>query len=275
MARKRFAFQGERGAFSEVAGRELVGTRAVPVPCKSFDDVFHQVQRGKCDVGVIPIENSLIGSIHINYDLLLHHKLHVIAESQLRIVHCLIARPGATLRKVKQVLSHPAALDQCRGFFGKHRRLVPEPFYDTAGAVRMLSETDDDSLAAIASPYAAKLYGMRVLKTSIEDDKQNFTRFLLLSKTPVRPRENAKTSIAFSLKSKPGALFKALSVFALRDINLSKIESRPLRGSVWRYHFYVDFEGVVGQTNVDHALRNLEEITDFIRVFGSYPRMKH
>ncbi|GAB4316152.1 MAG: prephenate dehydratase [Candidatus Zixiibacteriota bacterium] len=273
MPRKRFAFQGERGAFSEVAGRQLAGPRALAVPCAVFDDVFRAVERGTVDIGVVPIENSLIGSINVNYDLLLAHPLHIVGETQLRIVHCLIAKPGVTLQRIRAVHSHPAALDQCRGFFNKNRRLRPVAQHDTAGAVRMLTETDDESIAAIASSYAADLYGLRVLRKSIEDEKQNFTRFVALGKAPIYPRKDAKTSVVFSLQNKAGALFRALSVFALRDISMSRIESRPARGRAWSYNFFVDFEGSPNDEAVQNALSNLEEIATFVRVLGCYRKM--
>ena len=273
MPRKRFAFQGERGAFSEVAGQALAGKQAVPVPFPIFDDVFDAVMRDQADVGVVPIENSLIGSINANYDLLLDHPVNIVGEYQLRIIHCLIAQPGVSLRQIKTVYSHPAALDQCRGLFTKYRRLKPVAFYDTAGAVRHLANTKKSDAAAIASPHAATLYGMSVLKHSIEDDRKNFTRFVMLSKTAICPRQDAKTSIVFSLQSTPGALFKALSVFALRDINMTRIESRPARHTVWNYNFFVDIEGCTSDDTVGNALDNLREIATFVRVLGCYRKM--
>ncbi|MDH3889685.1 MAG: prephenate dehydratase [candidate division Zixibacteria bacterium] len=271
MAVKKVAFQGERGAFSEQAARQLAGSSARVIPCDSFDTLFDRVESGKATAGVIPIENSLIGSIHRNYDLLLERDLHVIDETQVRVLHCLIAPPGVTVRRVKKVFSHPAALDQCRRFFTKHPGLSAEPFYDTAGAVKMLSEETPPNAAAIASPLAAEIYGMKVLRKSIEDEKFNFTRFLLLSKKMRPVRGVAKTSVVFSLKNEPGNLYRALSVFALRDIDLRKIESRPSRRKAWQYYFYVDFIGSLDEDRVKYALANLDEITHFVRILGCYP----
>jgi prephenate dehydratase len=271
MATKKVAFQGERGAFSEAAAKKLVGRSMTPVACDSFETLFDAVEKRRADLGIVPIENSLIGSIHRNYDLLLERKLTVIDETQLRVVHCLIAAPGTSIKKITKAYSHPAALDQCRKFFRTNTNIVPVSYYDTAGAVKMLAESDLIDSAAIASPFAADYYKMKQFRKSIEDEKLNFTRFLLLGRKAVNVKGKAKTSVVFSLKSEPGMLFKALSVFALRDINLTKIESRPTRKQVWRYYFYVDFEGHISEEHVQYALDHLGEITHFIKVLGSYP----
>lgn len=271
MAEIKIAFQGERGAFSEVAAQELIGKKFSALPCNSFEELFDKVESGKAKYGVVPIENSLVGSIHKNYDLLLERSLQVIGETQLRIVHCLIAPPNVTFGKISKVYSHPVALDQCRNFFKKNPGIAPISYYDTAGSVKMLSVSGSTNSAAIAAPFAADIYKMKVLKKSIEDEKTNYTRFLLLSKKPLKFKGKAKTSIVFSMKNQPGILFKVLSVFALRDINLTKIESRPVRKKVWQYHFYIDFEGSVSEQHVKHALEHLEEITHFIKILGSYP----
>ncbi len=242
MARTKIAFQGERGAFSELAARKFCKRTFTPLPCETFEDIFDTVEDKKADLGVIPIENSLVGSIYRNYDLLLERRLHVIDETQLRIVHCLMAGHDASLRKITRAISHPAALDQCRNFFAKHKSIRPETFYDTAGAARHVAENNPPTTAAIAGPMAAKLYGLKVLKQSIEDEKTNYTRFLLISRNPRTVHQKAKTSIAFSIKNRPGILYKALSVFALRDIDLTKIESRPVQSSCLAisllYRFY-------------------------------------
>lgn len=272
MARRRVAFQGERGAFSEVAARRILGDRIVPVCCDSFETLFDKVESGQAGYGVIPIENSLVGSIHRNYDLLLERHLHVVGETQLRVVHCLVAAPGVSLAKLTKVYSHPVALEQCRNFFRKHPRIAPLSYYDTAGAVKMLSKKAMPNSAAIAGPLAAELYDMKVLCKSIEDEKSNFTRFLLLRRRPISFKGAAKTSIVFSMADRPGGMFRALSVFALRDINLTKIESRPVRKKVWHYCFYIDFEGSIKEERVRHALDHLSEISHFIKILGSYPR---
>lgn len=272
MAGKKAAFQGERGAFSEVAAQELVGRTVRPVPCESFEILFEAVKSGRADVGVLPIENSLIGTILNNLELLHESDLTIIGESQLRVVHCLITLPDLRLRNITKVYSHPAALNQCRNFFRKHPRLESVPYYDTAGAVKMLTESHTGCEAAIASPYAARIYGMKLLKESIEDEKCNYTRFLLLGRKSIKFKGQAKTSIVFSLRNEPGILFKALSVFALRDINLIRIESRPSRRKAWEYYFYIDFAGSAKESKVRHALDHLAEITHFIKVLGSYPK---
>lgn len=271
MASKKVAFQGERGAYSEVAARELLGKNIIPISCDSFETLFERVEKKRADLGIIPIENSLVGSIHKNYDLLLDHNLKVIGEVQLRVSHALIAPPGVTINKITKVFSHPMALEQCRKFFKRHKTIAPISYYDTAGAVKMLAESGLSNSAAIASPYAAQIHKMKILQNAIEDEKHNYTRFLLLSRTPIKFGGKAKTSIVFSLKSEPGALFKALSVFALRNIDLTKIESRPSRKQAWQYYFYVDFEGGIKEERVNHALDHLGEITHFIKILGSYP----
>jgi prephenate dehydratase len=271
MAKTKIAFQGEHGAFSDEASRKFVKGPVTTIACNSFDSLFDKVEKRQADFGAIPIENSLIGSIHLNYDLLLKRNLKVIGETQLRIVHCLIVHPRTTIKKITKAYSHPAALDQCREFFKKHPDISSVPYYDTAGAVKMLSESEATDIAAIASPYAARLYGMKVARKSIEDKKNNFTRFLLLARAAKDFRGKAKTSIVFSLKNEPGSLFKALSVFALREIDLTKIESRPSRKKAWEYYFYLDFKGSVKDARVKHALDHLGEIADFVKILGSYP----
>lgn len=271
MASKKVAFQGERGAYSEVAARELLGKNIIPISCDSFETLFERVEKKRADLGIIPIENSLVGSIHKNYDLLLDHNLKVIGEVQLRVSHALIAPPGVAFNKITKVYSHPMALEQCRKFFKRHKTIAPISYYDTAGAVKMVSESGLSNSAAIASPFAAQIHKMKILKQAIEDEKHNYTRFLLLSRNSINFHGKSKTSIVFSLKSEPGALFKALSVFALRNIDLSKIESRPSRQRAWQYYFYVDFEGGIKEERVNHALDHLGEITHFIKILGSYP----
>lgn len=271
MPKKTVAIQGERGAFSEVAAQDFLGQKLTPVLCDSFDSLFDRVESGSCGCGVIPIENSLIGSIHRNYDLLLERSLKVIGETYLRINHALIAPPGITVAKIRSVFSHPAALDQCLHFFRKHPKIKAVPFYDTAGAVKMLSEEMPPDAAAIASPLTAAIYNMNILRKSLEDEKSNYTRFLLISKKEKSFSGTPKTSIVFSMKNEPGILYKVLSVFALRDIDLTKIESRPLRKKAWQYHFYLDFNGSVKDEKVKNALRHLTEVTNFIKILGSYP----
>ncbi len=265
----KIAIQGEPGSFSDEAARTFVAGCRI-VPCSVSAEVFDAVTSGKADAAMIPIENSLAGSVAEHYDLLLSRDVFIVREFRLRIRHNLIAAPGVKLGDIKRVLSHPVALDQCRDFFRKHSKIVSVPFYDTAGSVKhVVSEKLRDS-AAIASKQAAHEYGARILQKSLEDDKNNFTRFFLIQRRRRVHKSANKTSVAFSLRNSPGALFKALSVFALRDLNLSKIESRPRRGSPWEYVFYVDF--LTGEDEPARlALRHLAEISEFVKVLGVYP----
>lgn len=277
MQNKIVAFQGEPGAFSEAAAFEHFGPSITTLPCKTFDQAFETVTQGKCDHGILPIENTLAGSIHRNFDLLLRYDLSIVAEYHLRVRHCLLGLPDAELNNIRKVFSHPAALAQCESSLddlGVER--IAEN--DTAGSARLVKEKNDPSIAAIAPKHAAQVYGLKVLKQDMEDNPENFTRFLVLSKQSIPKSSNNgngqdyKTSIVFSLENKPGALFKALSVFALREIDLTKIESRPLIGRPWEYLFYIDFIGHIESETCQHAIRHLEEIAPFIRILGSYPR---
>jgi prephenate dehydratase len=263
------AIQGELGSFShEAAGRLL--RRAAVASCPTSAEVFDQVVSGAVQAAVIPIENSLAGSVAEHLDLLLARPVFIQREFRLRIAHTLIAMPGVRLRDVRRVYSHPVALQQCRDFFRDHPAVQAVPFYDTAGSVKHIMENRLADAAAIAGGHAAEPYGARILRRGLEDDKQNFTRFFVIRQKPrVLPGAN-KTSIAFSLKSLPGALFKALSVFALRDVDLSKIESRPVRGRPWEYVFFVDY--LRGQDEAAaRALDHLREISKFVKVLGVYP----
>ncbi|MDQ3006708.1 MAG: prephenate dehydratase [Chloroflexota bacterium] len=268
----RVAFQGEPGAYSEQAVFNYFGDVETQ-PSESFDIVFAEVASGTSEAGLIPIENSLAGSIHQNYDLLLRHDLYIIGEYLLRVQHCLIALPDVKKSEIKKAISHPQALGQCAGYL-RSLGVKPESVYDTAGSVKMLKESGARDTAAIASRRAAELYGMQILEEGIEDNAENFTRFLAISKTEVRPEGEAKTSIVFTLKNQPGALFKALSVFALRDIDLTKIESRPLQGKPWEYLFYIDFIGATHEGTARKALDHLSEYALTLRVLGSYPHFK-
>jgi len=265
------AFQGEPGAYSEQAIFDYFG-QVQTLPCESFDAVFAAVTAGQSEYGLIPIENSLAGSIHQNYDLLLRHDLHIVGEYFLRVRHCLIALPGVEKQEITRVISHPQALGQCAAYL-RALAVKTEPVYDTAGSVKMLKASAERSTAAIASHRAADIYGMQILQEGIEDNTENYTRFLAIALQPVEPVADAKTSIVFTLKNQPGALFKALSVFALRDIDLSKIESRPLAGTPWNYLFYIDFAGAVADESVQRALNHLGEYALTLRVLGSYPRV--
>ena len=278
----KIAIQGERGAFShEAAERMLPGCQVVP--CARSAEVFDRVENGSVNAAVIPIENSLAGTVAEHADLLVDRKVFITAEFHLRIVHNVIAAPGVKLSDVRRLLSHPVALDQCRDFFRHHPQIKSEPFYDTAGSVKHVIAERFPDAAGIAGRQAAREYSGKILQAGIEDNKQNFTRFFLIYRRPAArkkedfeykrliPRGANKTSIAYAVKhAPPGTLFKSLSVFALRDISLSKIESRPMRGRPWQYVFYIDF--LRGDDEpARNALRHLREFAEFVKVLGIYP----
>ncbi len=266
------AFQGERGAFSEEAAIVHFGADVSPIPCRSFSEVFTAVSTGGADFGVVPIENSLTGSVYSNYDLLMEHALHIVGETEVRIRHCLLCLPGVGLEKVRRVLSHPQALSQCERSL---RALLPwaelVPMYDTAGSAKVLKEKGLKDAAAVAGRRAAEIYGLVVVKEGIEDSAENYTRFLILSPKPACPEGAAKTSVVFAVENVPGALYRCLEPFATRGIDLANIESRPLRGRRWEYIFYLDFVGNLQEKPVREALEELRKRTEFLRVLGCYP----
>jgi prephenate dehydratase len=269
----RVAFQGERGAYSEAAAVSFFDQAVQPVPHSDFDSVFEAVVTGQAERGVLPVENSLAGSIHRNYDLLLRHDLSIVGEIQIPIAHQLIALPQVTLADVKKVYSHPQALAQCEHSL---TRLLPKAervtTYDTAGSIKMLKEQQITDGAGLASQRAASIYDMKILQPDMQDNAENYTRFVVVAPEPIEPEGEAKTSIVFAMENEPGSLFKSLAVFALRDIDLTKIESRPLRGKRWQYFFYIDFIGSVNEERCQNALNHLQEITSYFKVLGSYPR---
>jgi prephenate dehydratase len=274
----RVAFQGEHGAFSEDAARKLVGSRAITVPFRKFDDMFEAVSTGEADAAIVPIENSLAGSVYQNYDLMMEHELTIVGETYLRIVHNLIAAPGVRRSEIRRVYSHPVALAQCGKFLRANKQMEAEAAYDTAGSVRMIMASGSSTDAAIAGRSAALYYGAEILAEGIEDNPQNFTRFLLLIRSGVSSQlaapaetQSRKTSIVFRVANTPGALYKALAAFALRDVDLCKIESRPIQGRPWEYSFYLDFAGDQRDARVDRAIAHLTEMAESIRVLGSYP----
>ncbi len=270
----RVAIQGERGAFSELAARALFGPRVRILPCPDFDGLFRAAESGRARYALAPVENTIAGSIHRVHDLLLHSPLKVAGEAIVRVSHALIALPGVRLTDVRRVYSHPVALAQCEKFFKSHPRLMPVATHDTAGSVRALTESGARDAAAIASDLAARLYGARVLKRHLEDHRANFTRFFLLSRDGRPLARPDKTSVLFATRHQPGALFRCMGAFALRDINLLKIESRPMVGRPWEYVFHVDFEGSDRGQSGRNALRHLEEACTFVKVLGSYPRAR-
>jgi prephenate dehydratase len=269
----RIAFQGEQGAYSELAAKEFFGVSKKYFPVPEFTDVYNAVSKGKAEHGILPIENSLAGSIHQNYDILLKGDLFIIGEIFLKVSHYLIANEGVSRKKIRNVYSHPQALAQCKNYLKKYKNITLIPVSNTASAVRMIKKEKLNDSAAIASMQAAIDYNMAVFGKRIEDVKNNQTRFIMLGKKPLQiksKRKKAKTSIVFTLKNLPGALFRALSVFALRDIDLHKIESRPVYGRNFEYMFYLDFEGHIEEEAQKNAVNHLREITSFERVLGSY-----
>jgi prephenate dehydratase len=270
-AGSRIAFQGELGAFSHRASLKIFGPEIEPYSCFSFDDAFEAVVHKKAECAVVPIENTLAGSIHQNFDLLARHSLEIFGETSLRVEHNLIVHPGVSLRHITQIYSHPAALEQCRRMLRRLRSVEKVSFYDTAGSVKHIRDKGLLSAAAIASEDAARNYGMKILRRGIEDEPENFTRFFALARHGKFLRGGPKTSIVFGLRSEPGVLFKALSVFALRNIDLTKIESRPIRGTPGQYLFYLDLQSDIRRPECSHAFRHLREMAPYFKVLGSYP----
>jgi len=267
------AFQGEPGAYTEEAAFRFFGKSTKGVPYESIDEVFEVVEVGDVPFAMVPVENSLEGSITRAYDLLLDSPLMVCGETELRISHCLIAIEGASLDTLKMVYSHSQALGQCRNFLN-HLNCELIPASDTAGSVRMIKEQGQLDSAAIASAKAAEIYGMKIIAREIEDNPHNFTRFFILSKEDSPPTGNDKTSIVFSLKHKPGALYDCLREFASREVNLTKLESRPTRHQPWEYNFYMDVSGHREQKDIAEALIALEEHAVFVKILGSYPKAR-
>lgn len=266
------AFQGEHGAYSEEAAQQHYGTNLSTLPCESFEGVFSAVRDEEANEGLVPIENSLAGSVHRNYDLLMRHELHIVGETHLRIRHCLLALPGTSLESVRIVSSHPQALAQCEHFLSSLKGVDIVPAYDTAGSAKALRFDDKVERAAIAAERAADVYDLDILARDIEDDPSNYTRFLALALEPVQPEEESKTSIAFTLDNQPGILYKALGVFASREIDLTKIESRPIVGKPWEYMFYLDFVSGPAGNKSKAALEELETMTTSLRILGTYER---
>jgi prephenate dehydratase len=264
------AYQGESGAFSEQAAREFFGARAILRPLPAFSDVFADVERHPTGFGIVPIENSLFGSIHQVYDLLLKHKLFITGEVKLRIELHVMALPKTKWSGIRTIYSQLQAIGQCENFLGTLKNVKVEAVHDTAAAARFIQERKRHDAAAIASEEAAHVHGLHILKRNVESNHRNFTRFIALSRKPVQPLGNVKTSIVFAVKDIPGALFKALAVFALRDVNLLKVESRPIIGKPWEYLFYLDVEGSPARDPLRQALHHLEEVCTLVRVLGSY-----
>ena len=265
------AFQGEPGAYSESAVFQFFGSKAQAKPCRDFRDVFENVKNQEVSAGVVPVENSLEGSINQNYDLFFSYDLKVCGEVIVKIAHCLIVNPGTTMDQIKAVYSHTQALAQCRSYLEKTKWEII-PTYDTAGSVKIIKEQKLKNAAAIASQRAAELHSMQILARDIADNKENYTRFFVLSKEDSTPTGKDKTSIIFSAKHEPGSLYNALSEFAKRKINLTRIESRPTKKTAWEYNFFLDFEGHRTEPQCAEALKALEKYAIFIKILGSYPK---
>jgi prephenate dehydratase len=269
----RIAYQGEPGAFSEAASRQIAADAQL-VPCRSFEEVFASVNGEAVDYGVLPIENSIGGSIHKNFDLLLEHQLPIVGELEVPVVHHLLALPGRTLDQVQRIYSHPQALAQCDRFLRTLSGVEITATYDTAGSAKMIADQHLEDAAAIASARAAEVFGLVPLKSSIQDYQNNTTRFLIIGRRPLSTATADKTTIVFTLANDPGALFKALSVFALRGLDLTKLESRPIPDRKWEYLFYVDVAAASDDLPCARALAHLAEFAPMMRVLGSYPSCK-
>jgi prephenate dehydratase len=266
----KISYQGEPGAFSEQASKAYFGKACNAIARETFNEIFEDVEQRRSAFSIVPIENSLHGSVHQNFDLLWKHRVWIVGEVKLRIKMNLLALPGVTIKDLSAVYSHPQALGQCEKFLRSLKHVTVNPFYDTAGAAKMIAQERRQDAAAIASLQAAAHYGLNILRSGIENDHRNFTRFLIIGKKPAKPKKKAKTSLIFATKNIPGALFKCLSVFALRNINLLKIESRPIIGAPWEYLFYLDIEGDARENEFVNALNHLQELTSYFKNLGSY-----
>ncbi|MEM3484513.1 MAG: prephenate dehydratase [Candidatus Methanomethyliaceae archaeon] len=259
-------FQGEHGAYGEIAALKF-DKGCIPIPCKGFEEVFKETEKGMLDFGIVPVENSLEGGISRVHELLIDTRLNIVGEVNLPIHHCLLSLPDEDYRDLRVVYSHPQALDQCKDFISRHK-LEPRPYYDTAGAAKMLSENRLKGACVIASKLCASIYDLEVLKENVEDHPDNFTRFIILSK--MKPDYGDKCSIIFGTKHVPGALLNVLKIFSEYGINLTKIESRPKRGDPGHYLFYVDFEGSEKEERVVLAIEKVRRETEFFKFLGCY-----
>lgn len=265
------AFQGEKGAYSEEAIFKHYGKDVESVPCPYLRDVYNAVEEGKADFGLVPVENTIEGTIVRAYDLLNERSLKASGEEVHRIQHCLIGHPDAELSDIKKAYSHPQALGQSREWLEGHN-LEAVSFYDTAGSVKWIKENDIRDAAGVASAQAAAEYGMKILARGIETNSENYTRFLEIGYEDREPSGNDKTTIAFIVAHKPGTLVSALSEFSSRGVNLSKIESRPRVGKPWEYIFFVELDGHINDVPLAAAVKGLEEYTIYIKHLGSYPK---
>jgi prephenate dehydratase len=273
-ASSRIAFQGERGAFSEEAAVKLLGEDIQLVPRPTFEALYSSIQDGAADFILAPIENSLAGSVHRSYDLLIASGLHIQAEVVIPIVHNLIGVPGAKFERITQVSSHPVALAQCERFFAGNPAIKKVTAEDTAGSVQEVIRADDPTKAAIASRRAAAVYGGEILREHLEDHPENYTRFLLLAPSADVSENADKLSLVLHLAHKPGSLSKVLDAFAQRALNLLKIESRPIPGTPWSYCFYLDLQASLKDPNTVAAIQDLQRHADSVKILGCYPQAK-
>lgn len=264
------AFQGEHGAYSEEAARQYFGEQVTTLPCQSFEKIFESLQQGSATYGMLPVENSLAGTVASTYELLMEYDFRVRGEHIIPIHHHLLAPQGTTLEEVKQVKSHPQALAQCEKFI-RRRGWQPIVDYDTAGSAKKLAENPEPFTAAIASGLAGKLYNLNVLEKGVEDDPSNSTRFFVIGRDDAERSDPSKTSLVFAVRHRPSALHRCLGAFAAHEINLTKLESRSMRGRPWQYLFYLDFEGHWQDPQVEAALVELLRQAAFVKMFGSYP----
>ena len=264
------AFQGVAGAYSEQAVRQFFGPEVESVSCRTLADIFFAVERQDADYGMLPVENAVAGSVTQSYELLMEHDLRIHAEMILRVRHMLLAIPGTQAGDLKRVRSHPQALAQCQRYLAR-QGLEPEPAFDTASSARDLAASTDPETAAIASELAAELYGLEILDRGIEDLSFNYTRFFVLGLEDPPRSQRSKTSLIFTTRHQPGALYESLGEFAMRNINLTKIESRPRRNQPWQYIFYLDFEGHWQDPECEAAIMGLLRRSSFVKLLGSYP----
>jgi prephenate dehydratase len=264
------SFQGIAGAYSEEAIRQFFGPEVETHPCRTFSDLFVAVEQGRADYGMLPIENSLAGSVVQSYELLMEHDLRVRAEVILRVRHRLMSVTGTQIADLVRVKSHPQALAQCERYLTR-RGLEAVPNFDTAGSARELAENPEAGTAVIASALAAELYGLEILADEVEDLPFNYTRFFVLGLDDPPRAQRSKTSLIFTTRHNPGALYDSLGEFAKRGINLTKIESRPRRNRPWQYLFYLDFEGHWQDPAAEAALMGLLRRSSFVKLLGSYP----
>ncbi len=266
------AIQGEEGSYSEEAGVKYWGKSVVFLPMKSFEEVVHAVEKGEADFGLLPLENTLIGSISHTYDLILESQLPIVGEVITTISHCMLAIRKVPVEEVRRVYSHPAALSQCSSFLQSMKNCEIIPVYDTAGSAMKVSREKDPAAAAIASRLAAQLYNLEIIAEKLEDYPNNQTRFIIIARKGGKDyHKNAKTSIVFTTLHQPGALYKVLKIFNDYGINLTKLESRPHKTEPWRYYFYLDFEGHIRDKIIKEAMDELKEQTNFLKILGSYP----